>query len=272
MTAIAVAPHTKRAVVLVLVLVLALHESRRLVLHPVMLVGWAMFFVMLGVNMALDTISISAFDMITTGATFYPGLFCVLAAHMVTTRDSRSGTDELIGAAPATPEQRVLGLLLAAWVPALIALGANFAARQYFVWQDVYVEAPGLAHTLQTPATVLGGSLLGIMLGLWLPQRVTPVLTMVALVAVSMALGSDNHRYVLFTPMVSWVDWGPYDGKEWYALESGNPGPHVVYLLGLCGMAAVAALLRATTHRRLAVALGFVSLAVTVWGGMSQLP
>jgi hypothetical protein len=267
MTAIAIAPHAQRSTVLTL----ALQEARRLTLHPVMLVGWAMFVVMLGVNMA-DTNSIMAFDMITTGATFYPGLFCVLAAHMVTTRDRRAGTAELIRAAPATPEQRLLSLLLAAWVPALIALAANVLVRQYFVWQNVYVEVPGLGHVLQTPATVLGGSILGIMLGLWLPQRTTPVLSMVALVVVSLALGSDNHRYVLFTPMVSWVDWGPYDGKEWYALESGNPGPHVVYLLGLCGMAAVAALLRVTTHRRLAIGLGLVSLAVTVWGGMAQLP
>ena len=267
MTSVAVAPR----VALPVALPLAWLETRRLTLHPVMLAGWAMFAVMMTVS-AVDAGPVIAFDQITTSATFFPGLFCVLAAHMVTTRDRRAGTDELIGAAPATREQRVLALLLAAWVPALIALAANFAIRQYFVWQDVYVEVPGLGHVMQTPVTVLGGCLLGVMLGLWLPQRPTPVLTMVALVAGSMAIGSDIHRRVLFTPMVSWVDWGPYNGTKWYALEAGNPGLHVVYLLGLCGMAAVAAWLRVTPHRLLAVALGLVSLAVTVWGGMAQLP
>jgi hypothetical protein len=251
--------------------VLAAHEARRLVTHPVTLIGWGMLAFMFAVSAFEISSPVAAFDAISTGTAFYPGIFCVLAAHMVATRDRRAGTDELLDAVPATREQRVYGLLIAAWAPALIALVVNVLALRYLIWRDAFVEVPGLGHLLQGPVTVLGGCVLGIMLGLWLPQRVTPVLAMVALVAVSMSLGS-REAAGLFAPMVSWVDWGPYDGTRWYALESGNPGPHVVYLLGLCGMAAVAALLRATTHRRLAVALGFLSLAVTVWGGMAQLP
>jgi len=251
--------------------VLAAHEARRLVTHPVTLIGWGMLVFMFGANaMGIQT-SVAAFDVVSTGPTFYPGLFCVLAAHMVTTRDRRAGTDELLVAVPATREQRVRALLLAAWAPALIALVANILARQYFIWQGTFVEVPGFGHLVQGPVTVLGGSLLGIMLGLWLPQRTTPVVTMVGLVVVSLYL-AEKDETSLFAPLVSWVDWGPYDGTRWYALEPGNPGAHVVYLLGLCGMAAVAAVLRETTHRRLAVALGLVSLAVTVWGGWAQLP
>ena len=253
------------------VLVLAGKEARRLVTHPAMLTGWGLLAFMFTVN-ALDAEPISAFDMVTTGPTFYPGLFCILAAHMVTTRDQRSGTGELLGSVPATREQRVLALLIAAWLPALIALGLNVLARNYFVWQDVYVEAPGAAHTLQGPVTVLGGSLLGIMLGLWLPQRVTPVLAMVVLVAGSIALGSDTDGGVYFAPLVSWVDWGPFDGKEWYALEAGYPDAHVFYLLGLCGLAGVAAWLRVTGRLPLVIVLGVAFLALATWGGVTQLP
>lgn len=255
---------------LAVVLNVARLESRRLTLHPVMLGGWVMFLFMLGVNI-VDEGPVIAFDMITTGTTFYPGLLCVLAAHMVTTRDRRAGTDNLLGSVPATREQRVLALMLATLVPALVALVANVLIRQYFVWQEVYVEVPGMAHVIQGPLTVLGGSLLGIMLGIWLPQRVTPVLAMVGLIAVSMALDSGQSSG-LFSPLVSWVDWGPYDGTVWYALKPGNPGAHVVYLLGLCGLAATAAWLRFTPRRSLAVGIGFVCLALAVWGGVSQLP
>jgi hypothetical protein len=253
------------------VLVLAGKEARRLVSHPAMLVGWALLAFMFTVN-ALEPEPISAFDMISTGATFYPGLLCVLAAHMVTTRDRRAGTGELLGSVPATREQRVLALLLAAWVPAAVALVLNVLFRSYFGWQDVYVEAPSAAHVLQAPVTVLGGSLLGVMLALWLPQRVTPVLAMVALVAGSIALGSDPDRGTLLAPMVSWVDWGPYGGKAWYALESGNAGWHVIYLVGLCGLAGTAAWLRVTLRRWLGVGLGVGFLALTLWGGLAQLP
>jgi len=166
----------------------------------------------------------------------------------------------------------VLALLVAAWIPALIALALNVLIRNYFVWQDVYVEAPAMSHVLQSPVTVLGGCYLGIMLGLWLPQRVVPVLAMVVLVAGSIVLSSDESRGAYFSPLVSWVDWGPYGGKRWYALEAGSPSAHVAYLFGLTGLAGCAAWLRVTCQRSLAFALSTAFLALAIWGGVTQLP
>src|SRR5215204_2694061 len=206
------------------VLTLARLEARRLVTHPAMLVGWAMLALMLAVG-ELDPGPVVAWDAITTSTTFYPGLFCILAAHMVTTRDRRAGATDLVGSVPATREQRVLALMLAASVPALIALAVNVVARQYFEWQGTYVEVPGLAHLLQGPVTVLGGSLLGVMLGLWLPQRATPVVAMVTLVSVALLLdsGSDSR---MFGPVVSWAEWGTGQGETWSALVPGSPWAH----------------------------------------------
>ncbi len=250
---------------------LSAKEARQLITHPATLVGWAMLTVMFTVG-AADSGPVIAFDQVTTGPTFYPGLFCVLAAHMVTTRDQRAGSGELLESVPATGGQRVLALLVAAWVPALIALALNVIIRNYFVWQDVYVETPGMGHILQGPVTVLGGCYLGIMLGLWLPQRVVPVLTMLVLVAGSIALSSDESRTAYFSPMVSWVDWGPYDGTRWYALKAGSPGAHVAYLLGLTGLAGCVAWLRVTPRRSVGLALSTAFLALAVWGGVTQLP
>jgi len=78
---------------------LAAKEARRLVTHPATLVGWALLTVMFTVG-AFDGGSVIAFDQVTTGPTFYPGLLCVLAAHMVTTRDQRAGSAELLGPCP----------------------------------------------------------------------------------------------------------------------------------------------------------------------------
>lgn len=268
MTTVTLPSRTERPVALVL----AGHEARRLVTHPVTMVGWGLLIFMFVVSTFTISTPVSAFDMVTTGPTFYPGLFCVLAAHMLTTRDHRAGTDALLGAVPATRQQRIHALLLAAAAPALIALALNVATLRYLAWRDEFVEVPGLAHVVQAPVTVLGGCLLGIMLGLWLPQRATPVLTAVALVVGSIVLTSVSEEWGLFGPLVSWVDWGPYDGTVWYALEAGHPGAHVIYLLGLCGMAAVAATLRVTSRYPLVIAVGVVFLALTLWGGVSQLP
>ena len=251
------------------VLTLARLEARRLVTHPAMLVGWAMLALMLTVG-ELDPGPVVAWDAITTSTTFYPGLFCILAAHMVTTRDHRAGAADLVGSVPATREQRVLALMLAAWAPTLIALVVTIAAQQYFLWQDTFVEVPGVAHILQGPVTVLGGCLLGIMLGVWLPQRVTPVVAMVTLIAIGVMLSASDS--MLFGPLVSWADWGPGNGDVWYALEPGSPSGHVAYLLGLTGMAAAAAWWLVTTRRWLAFWLGLVCVALAAWGGVAQMP
>jgi len=114
---------------------------------------------------------------------------------------------------------------------------------------------------------------LGIMLGLWLPQRVVPVLAMVALVAANIVLAAnEDGAGVYFGALVSWVDWGPYEGRLWFALEAGSPGAHVVYLLGMTGLAGCAAWLRVTPQRWLGFALGAAFLALAIWGGVTQLP
>ena len=106
MTTAVIGPRTGWSVVSLL----AAKEGRRLATHPATLTGWGLLTFMFAVNVA-DADPISAFDMVSTGPTFYPGLFCVLAAHMVTTRDRRAGTGEVLGSVPATSEPWMGGML-----------------------------------------------------------------------------------------------------------------------------------------------------------------
>ncbi|GAA3525420.1 hypothetical protein GCM10022234_23080 [Aeromicrobium panaciterrae] len=252
--------------------VLAIGEARRLLLHPAMLVGWALLAVVIFIGLISGN-PVTTFGTITTGAVANPGVFCILAAHMLVTRDARAGTSDMTDVAPATRRQRGLALLIAAWAPALVALAINLAAHTMFLLTDSYVQAPGPAHIVQAPVAVLGGTLLGIMLGVWAPARVTPIVAMTALISFCLVLDGGSGGRALFSPAQSWADWGPGNGEQWYALIPGHPGAHVAYLLGLCAMAAAATWFRLSArHRAVSVALGTVAIAIAAVGGWAQLP
>ena len=94
---------------------------------------------------------------------------------------------------------------------------------------------PSVWHLLQPAvAEILGGALLGIMFGVWSPARGTPVIALVAMVAVGLWIDGQGQTASLFGPMTSWTDWGPYDGSIWYRL---GPGPQ----RGMCCTCAASA-------------------------------
>jgi len=250
---------------------LAWVEARRLLLHPVMLAGWAFWLFATGDTLIRGATVLGAFELVNGALSFFPGVPAILAAHMVATRDRRAGSLDLLGTLPGRAEERVRALCLASLGPALVGLVLNTAVWAYLLVTDQYGGVPGVWHIAQAPVTILGACLLGIMLGVWAPNLFTPVLALVALVVVNMWVSErDPHR--LFAPAVFWADWGPYDGTVWVGLHTGSVFGHVVYLLGLCGMAAAAALVRVAEQRRTVVALGLASVGVAVLGGWSQLP
>jgi hypothetical protein len=214
---------------------------------------------------------VQAFETVTGMLSFFPGVPAILAAHMVATRDRRAGSLELLGSTPARAEERVKALCLAALAPALLALVLNAALFGVLLRAGEFEQPPGLWHVVQAPVTVLGAVLLGVMLAVWSPVLVTPVVAMVALVAANMWVSGQGDA-MLFGLAVFWADWGVFDGSVWVGVLPGDPGWHVVYLLGLCGMAAAAAVVRVAARRAPVVALGLLSVAVAVVGGVGQLP
>jgi hypothetical protein len=250
---------------------LALGEARRLVLHPAMMVALG-FFVAGSVASFFQGITVvQSFEMVTASISFFPGIPAVLVAHMVVTRDRRAGTLDLLSAVPARREEQVWALGLAALVPAALALALNAALFTALLATDEFAEVPTVWHVLQGPLTVLGACLLGTMIGVWAPTMLAPVVTMVALVAVHMAIAEQGSAR-LFGAAMFWVDWGPFDGSVWVGLHPGSVAWHQLYLLGLCGMALAAAVVRVAERRTAAVALGLSSLAVAALAGLAQLP
>ncbi len=80
---------------------LARSEAWRIVRHPIALAGLALN---VGVIVAVGGDGgRSTFSGVTTGSTFYAGVFTYFAANLVTTRERRSGAEELLAPLPAGP-------------------------------------------------------------------------------------------------------------------------------------------------------------------------
>jgi len=253
--------------------VLALRESRRLLLHPFTLVGFGIYLVATVDTLLSDEGPRSAFETITLVQAFYPGMMLVLSGAMLATRDLRAGSSEVLGPLPGRAEERVKALLLAAMAPALVGLGLTLGLHALHLGLDRYAITPdgipGLGHLLGGPVNLLGATVFGVMVGVWLPSRVSALLGLVALVVYNLALDGDGG-YQLLGMAVSWARWGLYP-DSWAGVVDGLPALHVVYLLALSGMAAAAAWVRVAERRTAPVALGLVALAVAIAAGIGQL-
>lgn len=250
--------------------VLARQEAWRLLRHPILLVGLALYVVSAVVDLLATEDPVRAFGLVDTTPTLVPGLFALLAGSLVASRDHRAGTDELLAPLPGRAWQRVAALCLACVAPAVVTLAMVLALHAAQLQQGMYVVAPGPAHLLQGAVTVLGGGLCGVMVGVWAPTRTAALLAVVLMVAANLAVVAEGGPHELFSLLVEWAVYRPSGG--WVGLDDGSPGWHVAYLLGLCGLAACAALLRVAPRRTPVLLAAVASLGVAVGGGVGQLP
>ncbi|MBA2446154.1 MAG: hypothetical protein H0V49_12605 [Nocardioidaceae bacterium] len=251
---------------------LAQQEARRLLRHPLMMLGFAFFVGTAGVSLFTDNPATAAFSMVDAMPSFYPGVFAILAASLTASRDHRAGSDELVAPLPGRAFERVLALCLASVAPALLMLIFVLLLHAGYVSQGVYVDTPNVWHLTQGAVTVLGGCLFGVMVGTWAPTRSAALFALVLMVIANLWVNAGGGPHELFGLSMGWGQWGSPDGRVWGGLAPGSPMGHVVYLLGLCGMAATAALLRVADRRTPVVVAGFVSVALAVAGGIGQLP
>lgn len=253
-----------------LVLRLAAGESRRLLRHPLLLGGFVLWLLVSAESYIRGNIVVVQASEMLNSLSFFPGIPAMVAAHMVATRDRRAGTLDLLATTPGRAEERIRALCLAAFAPASVALVLNAGQFALLMSTDSFAVTPTVWHVVQAPITVLGACLLGTMVGVWAPSAVAAVLTMVVMVGAHVGV-AERDPAQLFAPLVFWADWGPYDGSVWFGWHPGSPAGHTVYILGLCGMAAAAAVVRVSERRRPVVVLGFCAVAVTVVGAVLQL-
>ena len=239
---------------------LALAESRRLLTHPVLLVGGLLSVLVMGVSTPSDDPFARYVELTGGGGTgLYVPLVVFVAAGLCASRSRRARAGEVLDATAATPFDRTLAQCLAAAGPAVASFVLILAALGRFVVTGAELPAtPPVWELLTMPLAILGAGTLGVMVSRWLPFRGAPVLAVTALISVSIALSGDFDMLITY---VEYAEWG--DDDEYVGLASLPSAAHGLYIIGLDVMAAIGALLVHAGHRRLLLALGAVATAGT---------
>jgi hypothetical protein len=251
--------------------VLGWHEGWRIVRHPIALAGFALMLTVMGAESGSG--ARAAFELLSTGPTFFYGVFVYFAANLVASRDRRAHSGELLAATPAPATDRVAGLCVAALVPTAVCAAFIAVAHALMTALDVYgyQAVPTVWHLAQGPLTVLGGALLGIMVARLTKVPGIALLVMLAMVTYDAWLAGEGmiDRQPLAT-YVAWAAWGG-TSSAWAGLIPGSAAWHDLYLLGLCAMAACGAFLREAQNRWRVLAIGAALTALTAVPAVLQL-
>ena len=267
-------------------LALARADARRYARHPLFVVPC---LVIVG-SAVLDLVEHGGgtnplVDTMTTAFLF--GVFGFVLAHRLTTSLGR--TRDLVGTVPVDPQMRTLSLCLACLVPAAAGTAcAGLPAHPNAVWppEGIPPSAPvtwfgdfPAVDVLATlfamgPLATLGGPLLGVAVARWAPFRGSAMLGVVLLVVATAIPASDSRggaaRLASAWPVL--IDEHVVNGRT--LSSTFVPDIEPVWALGwvlcLCGLAVVAALLRDPGHRRqLLVAGGALTLAAASCFGLA---
>jgi hypothetical protein len=190
------------------------------------------------------------------------GVLAVVAATA-----GRDRGQELLDALPASPRTRVWG-----WAVLLIGVAlaeyALLAAVRFGREEPAYAALlPDAWQLAAGPLMLLGGGLLGLLVArlvsAWIAAPVAVVLGIAGVVAL------DREGTAMLALAVEWIQ---YREDDRVIVEPGSFAWHNAYLLGLCALGLVAALLREPGRRRALLAAGAVALAGTTVAGALALP
>lgn len=250
-------------------LALGWEEGRRIVLHPLALVGLVL---MVGVVVVESSDGPrAAFDLVTAGPPYFYGLLVYFAAHLVATRDRRAHSGELLAALPRGGVERTAALCVAALAPTAVCAAFVLLVHGVHDALGLYAVPPSgwfLAHGV---LGVLGGALLGTMVGRLSRVPGTALLVMVVMVVVDAWLGGRSDTIGPLATVVFWSVWHD-ELTRWAGVHPGSPEWHAVYLAALCAMAAAGSFLREAAVRRQALVAGGLATALAVVAGLLQLP
>ena len=198
-----------------------------------------------------------------------PALFLGLVlCGVLAACSGRDRNEDLFGALPASPRSQVLGW--AGTLAAVAALGYLIVVVGTLRRDGTFTGTlPGYWELAQTPAIILGGGLLGLMLARLLPGWLAaPVAVALAMTWV-LTLSASRFDLQMLTVVVEWIEWREDDQISYLG---GSFGWHNAYLFGLCGLGLIAALLREPGPRRALIVAGSAVFAGTVAAGALALP
>jgi hypothetical protein len=259
---IATSPHAQAAPTL---LSLARADARRFARHPLFIFG-VLCLAALAVSSVVQQSSGDADTM--AGAlliAFALGVFGFVIAHRLTTSLRRSG--DLADTAPVSQRQRTAALCLACLVPALAAtLMTVFMIVTGALWppEGATPDAPVawfgdepdiemLAILIAAgPVAALGGPLLGVAVARWAPFRGSALLGVVLLIMAAVMPSEAPGAWRALTPWAALVDLVVVNSQliSSSIVDDVSPQWYLGFVLCLCGLAAVAALLRDPIGRR----------------------
>jgi hypothetical protein len=257
---------------------LARADARRYARHPLFVIPCAVLLVSAVADQVQDNDGTN--PMIPTMTTaFLIGVFGFVVAHRLTTSLRR--THELTSTVPVEQQTRTLSLCLACLVPFAVGIaGAIYMLVTNAIsppdgippsapvaWFGDYPAVDVLATLfLMGPLATLGGPLLGVAVARWAPFRGSALVGVVVLVVATSVPASDSHgsavRLASAWPVL--MDEHVVDGRNLSStfVPEIEPIWALGWVLSLCGLAVVAALLRDPGHRRqLLVAGGALTVA-----------
>ena len=264
MTAVAMAPVTDDTVTRSswrAIVALGWREGRRMVLSPVFGLVLLLFLLMGGVESVAEAkLSLPSartlYDVITFFTALYLGLLVYVSAHLVTSSARRTGAEPQLAASALTSRQRSAGLCLGVLMgPGALAvvlmvtaalLGNSLTTTGFDGFSE---DRPlSLLFLFQLGLMLVGGGLFAVMWATWLRFPGSLPLGFVVLVF-GTVLMLDADR----SPVNTWPWFAPYLSiPQWFDeawTQSGSHGWHAVYLVGLCGLAFCATMLRDGEHR-----------------------
>ncbi len=245
---------------------LARVEARRFARHPLFLFGTGTVAVLAVIQLVQKSGGGGSPIAAVVVIAFLIGVFGFVVAHRLTTSMRR--TADLAGTAPLGRQQRTAALCLACLVPFVVGCVATaFLLVTQIVWTPVGI--PASAHVASfrdesdlalvtailamAPLATLGGPLLGVAVARWAPFRGSALVGVVTLLFVCSAAAEAAHPWNLLAP---WPILYEERAADSGAMTTSWLLPHISqpwvlgYVLCLCGLAVVAALLRDRANRR----------------------
>jgi len=257
---------------------LFLIEARRFVRHPAFLVG------------LMACVVFTAMTAPTAGpdansgflAAFFVGVFSMVATYRLT--GSTRPSHEALDASPTPVTRRVAAMCLVCLVPAgvgLLWLGSLYVTQQ--IWplkpwvHGTFSRADEFAILFgQSVVACLGGPIAGVAAARWLRFRGAALLLVIGMVLpVSFAMGDSERpsplNIRLLTPFTFFTNSNINPASE--DSLPGSPWWYLAWLLALCALGVIAALLRGAEPplvHRLKVA-GTIGLVVALSAGLLAL-